>query len=187
VPLSDIQYDGETYRPLSSSLAVDAGKSSYYDAATNGWPALWMRFVGKDYAGGQRVYNDGKIDIGAGEYDWRGDFAKTLAGKRGVSVVAAGENVTTNAVLGLDVPAGDALKMGLELKASGTVSFAIAADDLSAVQVLVDQVPVEVGEGGVVAFEAGVGESVVEISCSNGTATVSSVVLPRQGVLLLLR
>jgi len=185
VPAADLAYDSKTYRPLSTSLAVDAGNSSYYGYATNGWSKLRMSFVGPDYAGGQRLYN-GAIDAGCGEYDWRDGFTEHFATK-GVSVLAASGNVTTNAVLGLDVPAGNALTMKLELKFPGEVTLNIAADNLEAVQVLVDQVPVEIGEGGVASFLAGVGESVIEISCSEGTATVSSVALPKQGVLLLVR
>ena len=42
---------------------------------------------GVDAAGGQRVYN-GKADLGAFEYDWRGDYASYLGG-RNASVPAA--------------------------------------------------------------------------------------------------
>jgi len=185
VPAASLPYERGTYRPLSTSLAVDAGKSSYYGYATNGWSKLRMSFVGPDYAGGQRVYN-GAIDAGCGEYDWRDGFTEHFA-TRGVSVEAASGNVTTNAVLGLDVPAGNALTMKLALKLPGEVKLNIAADNLEAVQVLVDQVPVEIGEGGIATFEAEAGESVVEISCSEGTATVSSVALPMFGTVLRVR
>ena len=183
--VADIAYDEATQRPLASSIAVDAGNNSYYALATNKWPSAARSLMGLDYAGGQRVYN-GSVDVGCGEYDWRGRFSKALADK-GVSVAAASWGVTTNAVLGLDVPEGDAICMKLLLKTSGTVVFRVAADDLEAVQVLVGGVPVAVGEGGVVSFEAAAGESDVEVSCSAGTASVSSVVLPRLGVLLIMR
>ena len=49
---------------------------------------------GVDAAGGQRIYN-GKADLGAFEYDWRGDYADYLGG-RNASVPAASANLVAD-------------------------------------------------------------------------------------------
>ena len=64
------------WAPAKDSPVVDKGSLAYLPE--------WLDV---DVAGGQRVYN-GKVDVGAAEYDWRGDFAKDLSPSR-VSVVAA--------------------------------------------------------------------------------------------------
>ena len=139
-----------------------------------------------DYAGGQRVYN-GRLDLGAGEHDWRGDFAKTLA-KKGVAVEVATANVTTNLEAGVDVPAGESLRLKLVLKTDGKVSFKAVADDGAVAAVTVGGEPVTPGEGSKVEFEGVAGETEVEIAVTGeGKATVSDVILPKLGALLLVR
>ena len=187
VDKAKLPYDAETYRPQTGSLAVDSANPAYYVSATNGWCALWQSFVGKDYAKGQRVYN-GTIDVGAGEHDWRGDFAKELA-KKGVAVDVATPNVTTNLEAGLDVPAGESLRMKLVLKADGKVTFNVVAETGAVATVTAGGVPLTPGEGGAYGFEALAGETEVEIVVTGegGKAVVSDVVLPKLGVLLLVR
>jgi hypothetical protein len=73
--VTDAQRDAETVRPVVGSSLVDAGVLSYYN---DNFPADWVMFKMFDLGGGQRVYGDGKIDIGAGEFDWRGAFANAL-------------------------------------------------------------------------------------------------------------
>ena len=92
---------------------MDFGSKELYDA---NFPAKWVRFKGRDYAGGQRIYN-GQIDIGCGEYDFRTDFAGTL-GKDAV-ISAMGPNVTTNAVPNLVVPEGESITVSMAPKAPG--------------------------------------------------------------------
>ena len=58
--------------PGRDSVAVDAGDLALVDARDD---------AAHDLAGGQRVYN-GAMDIGCFEYDWRGDYARTLGGRR---------------------------------------------------------------------------------------------------------
>ena len=182
----DLACDPETYRPLKGSIAIDAANAAYYVRATNGWSKLWQSFIGTDYAGGQRVYN-GKIDIGAGEYDWRGDFGKTLA-KKGVAVAYASEGVTTNEVTGVDLANGEKIVVVPTLKTPGKVSFTVTAPAEGTVTVMrggTELVP----EGGVYSFDGVVGENeAVSVAfAGEGAATVSGFDLPKLGVLLIVR
>ncbi len=72
---TDAQRDDVTVRPVAESSLVDAGVLSYYN---DNFPADWVMFKMFDVGGGQRIYGDGKIDVGAGEFDWRNAFAKAL-------------------------------------------------------------------------------------------------------------
>ena len=112
VPAADNLDDN--IRPSSAtSPLVDFGSKELYDA---NFPAKWVRFKGRDYAGGQRIYN-GQIDVGCGEYDFRPDFAGSL-GKDAV-ISAMGPNVTTNAVPNLVVPEGESITVSMAPKAPG--------------------------------------------------------------------
>ncbi len=145
-----------------------------------------MEFLGKHFAHGQRVYN-GKIDIGCGEYDWRGDFGRKLA-KKGVEVIAADEGVTTNLVAGLDVPAGKPLKMKFVLRTSGEVSFKVSADAGASAAVTVDGSAQTIDADGWCRFPGEEGEYDVEVAVTgSGKATVSDVTLPKFGAVLILR
>ena len=72
-------------RPLAGSPLVDAALALAYPNAAND----------VDCDGSQRVYN-AKLDIGAFEYDWRGDFAKRIKRSRKFAVTEASSAVTTN-------------------------------------------------------------------------------------------
>ena len=162
------------------AVPVDSGATDYYDTH---FPQKWKRFKEGDVLGGQRVYN-GKIDLGAAEYDWRGDFAKTLS-RKSVEVLTAGENVTTNALVGLDVAAGETLKLRIVCeKTDGTCAVTVTGDPVVTLdgQVLA-------GAGGVYSFAATVGQSyALEIAAPKAApVTVSSVSLPKTGILLLIR
>ena len=98
---------GENRRPKVTSVLVDAGVNDYYDTH---FPAQFAQFKGRDSANGQRVYNC-RIDIGGGEYDFRGDFAKML-GARGV-IEEMGPNVTTNAQQNVVVPEGESIAVSV--------------------------------------------------------------------------
>ena len=56
-------------RPLKGSCVIDVGTNMTFAAD---------RYGTLDAGGGQRVYN-GRVDIGAYEYDWRTDFAADIA------------------------------------------------------------------------------------------------------------
>lgn len=106
--------DTSNRRPkTSASPLVDAGNKEIYN---NWFPAAWVQFKDKDFAGGQRIYN-AQIDVGCGEYDFRGDFAGYLGTK--VSIPAMGPNVTTNAARNIVVPAGETIDLAMPPKASG--------------------------------------------------------------------
>ena len=66
VSAAETPYDGTTYRPLPGSVAIDAGKASYYKSTTNKWVSAWLAEADKDYYGNDRCVN-GTIDIGCGE------------------------------------------------------------------------------------------------------------------------
>ena len=166
-------------RPLAGSLAIDAGRTDYFERTPE-------QYRDTDIFGGQRVYN-GKVDVGCGEFDWRGDFAKTLATKD-VEVEAATANVTTNLAEGLSVPAGESLKLKLLLKTDGAVSFKAVAGEGATVVVTVGGEPVVPGADGTVGFAGAAGETYVEIAVTGeGQAVVSDVKLPKLGMLFLIR
>ena len=99
---------GENRRPKATSVLVDAGVNSYYE---DNFPAQFAQFKnGRDSANGQRIYNC-RIDIGGGEYDFRGDFAKML-GARG-TIEEMGPNVTTNALRNVVVPEGESIAVSV--------------------------------------------------------------------------
>ena len=101
-------------RPKSpASPLVDFGSKALYDA---NFPSAWRRFKDGDLAGGQRVYN-GQIDVGCGEYDFRGDFAAMLGKHAAISDM--GPNVTTNAVPNVVVPEGESITVSMAPRASG--------------------------------------------------------------------
>ena len=110
---SSTNVDTSNRRPkTSASVLVDAGSKEIYD---NWFPAAWVQFKGQDFAYGPRIYN-GQIDIGCGEYDFRGDFA-ALLGPRAV-VSEMGPNVTTNDVPNIVVPEGESITVSMAPRSS---------------------------------------------------------------------
>jgi len=167
-------------RPKAGSVPVDAGETDYYNTY---FPKAWKRFRDGDAFGGQRIYN-AKIDLGASEYDWRGDFAKALS-RRGVAVTEAGVNVTTNAHAGLDISAGETLKLRIvSERAVGDCTVAVTGSPV--VKLNGETLA---GVGGVYTFRAAVGTfyDLEIIAPQDAAATVESVALPKAGLLLLLR
>ena len=96
------------YSPNYGSLAIDAGSNEIatYDIASE-----------TDILGTPRALN-GRIDIGAIEYDWRPKFAQEL-GKR-VTIDYASPSVATNATGGLVMPSGEIVG---RVSAGGRYSF----------------------------------------------------------------
>ena len=103
---------GDDLRPKATSVLVDAGVNDYYDTH---FPKQFEQFKNRDVADGQRIYNC-RIDIGGGEYDFRGDFARML-GSRG-RIVEMGPNVTTNALRNVVVPEGESVAVSVTPKSS---------------------------------------------------------------------
>lgn len=96
----------ENYAPRKGSPLIDKGRNDLYATL----PADVVAALAKtDFADSQRIYN-GAIDIGAFEYDWRGDFARRLRRSR-IEVVQASELVVTNGVDALTIPAGSFLEI----------------------------------------------------------------------------
>ena len=86
----------ENYRPLPGSAGVDRVTAEELTEATGG-----KLPTDKDLSGFQRMMN-GKIDVGALEADWRGEYAKMLDGSgRRIAVTAATSGVTTNDIGGV--------------------------------------------------------------------------------------
>ena len=97
----------ENYAPIAGSPLIDQGDTDLYYAKL---PADVAEMLAKtDLAGSQRIYN-GAIDLGAFEYDWRGDFAHRLRRSR-LEVVQASASVVTNGVDALTVPAGASIEI----------------------------------------------------------------------------
>ena len=103
---------GDDLRPKATSVLVDAGVNDYYDTH---FPKQFEQFKNRDVADGQRIYNC-RIDIGGGEYDFRGDFARML-GARG-TIEEMGPNVTTNALRNVVVPEGESVAVSVTPKSS---------------------------------------------------------------------
>ena len=109
----DDNIDADHRPKTAASVLVDAGVKDYYDTH---FPEQFAQFKNnRDFADGQRIYN-GKIDIGCGEYDFRGDFARML-GSRGM-IEEMGPNVTTNALRNVVVPEGESIAMSVAPKSS---------------------------------------------------------------------
>ena len=174
------------YRPLSpdDSIIVDKGWLDAYDAH---FPALWARFkTNYDAAGGQRVYN-GKIDIGAGEYDWRPAYGRRLNGRRFADVAGATPGVEMGEQ-GVTLGDGDSLSIDWTAQRSGKQTFSVAVAGGGAVTVLAGGEPIAASDG-VYSFEAEAG-SVTRIVISfsgEGAAEVSSFRSASVGVLLIVR
>lgn len=185
VPIELLPYDGKTLRPRKGSVAIDSGVD-YYSMATNGWPSLWQSFIGFDYASGQRVYN-ARIDVGAGEYDWRNDFAKKLA-QRNVEVSDMSPEVTTNAVVGLDVANAQALKLEVLVLIEGMVSFSVAVEGDGVATVHHGDELLMPGKGGTYTFSGQLGLNSMTIAYSGkGKAVVSGFALTRRGIVILVK
>jgi len=158
------------YRPTrAAEFVIDAGNDAFRPATAGT----------ADAYGNQRVYN-GTVDLGATEYDWRGDFAKKL-GKR-VEVPAADPMVTLQAG-GVSVAAGNALTFRVTLAAQGgNVTFKAGGT------VTVDGQELVPGAGGVYSF-AGLARMSydVTVKATDGAVTVSDVKVPKNGMLFLAR
>ena len=85
----------------SGSPLIDAGSNLLYNADFAADTALY---------GTQRIYNK-KIDIGACEYDWRGEFSRSLRSSRSFSLMEASENVTLNAGGGVQLCGGESISV----------------------------------------------------------------------------
>ena len=170
IPLTEAEMmlDGN-FVPMKGSPLIDRGKASYYDR----FPAAFVETLKKlDLGDGQRIYN-GAIDIGAFEYDWRADYAKTLRRSR-VSVVSAGESVT-NATGCVYVPAGETLVCEWSfVRKVKDASFKVTPVDGGVATVLLDGVAIEPDANGIYTFTGTAGTVFeITISCTSGGVMAS--------------
>ena len=104
----------DNFRPKTNVFPlVDAGSRELYDRY---FPSKWAQFKDSDLRGGQRIYN-AQIDVGCGEYDWRGDFASMLGTK--AAITEMGENVTVDSASDIVVPEGDTIALSMPPRSAG--------------------------------------------------------------------
>ena len=156
----------EKYAPRKGSPLIDKGNNDLYSA----FPADVADALSKsDIAAGQRIY-DGSIDIGAYEYDWREDFAKTLKRSQ-VSVVLASEGVVTNGVKALSVPSGASIEIDWSIERDGQHTFYAVADSVGTVTVTCDGEALAPTAEGKYAFIGTKDETRrIVISCADGAS-----------------
>ena len=169
--VTDASREAETARPTAGSSLVDAGVLSYYN---DNFPADWVMFKMFDLCGGQRVYGEGKIDIGAGEYDWRGALAKALHHSK-ATVTAASEGVRSldgDVVLG----GGDELVVNWQVAGESKAELYTSLSGEGNATVTLDGEVLVLGASGVTAFVVQAGTHTLKFSYSGeGTFTVSSI------------
>ena len=169
--VTDAQRDAETVRPVAESSLVDAGVLSYYN---DNFPADWVMFKMFDLCGGQRVYGDGKIDVGAGEFDWRGAFGKALhPSKATVTEASAGvRSLDGDVVLG----DGDRLVVNWQVASECKTELHTSLAGGGNVTVTLDGEVLQLDSSGVTAFVVKAGTHKLEFAYSGeGTFRVSSI------------
>lgn len=167
------------FLPLAESVFVDAGSLAYYNAY---FPAKWGMFKDVGFLGQQRVYN-GAIDVGGGEYDVRGDFAKKLNGDNKLTVDAVAANATA-AANGVTLAAGDSIEMTFEFAATGTARFTVSGD----VTVTVDGAPLAPVDGVyMVNGTKGASHAVKVTNTGSTTATLNACDLPLDGLRIIFK
>ena len=153
---------------MAGSPLIDRGRNDLYATL----PADVAEALAKtDFAGTQRIYN-GTIDIGAFEYDWRDDFAKTLKRSQ-VEVVSASAAVVTNGVRSLTVPSDASIEIDWSVKADGQHTFYVVAEGEGAVSVTCGGEALEPAADGLCTFIGVKGETRrIVVSCSDGARAV---------------
>ncbi len=160
--------------PKAGSPVVDEGSRELYDEF---FPAKWAQFKDVGFLGEQRVYN-GAIDVGGGEYDVRGEFAKALHdnGKLEVKTVGAFSTLSDEGVV---LANGETMEMDFIFSAAGNATLTVTGE----VTVTVDGVEME-GTGGVYAFYGlkGSTHSVKVVNRGEAGAIVAKCFLPPNGL-----
>ena len=162
---------------IDSELLVDRGGD--FVALSN--------LTDKDASGEQRIYN-GTVDIGALEYDWRGQFARRLRprSRRGFVVESASSGIqaATDAITMTD---GEMLKVDWTVDEAVPAGFkaAVVGEGTISVNVNGSAVPVS---GGVCNFKLIAGANVIEIAFKGeGEAAVSDFFGAEHGLMLIVR
>jgi hypothetical protein len=167
--------------PTTAQYAIDKGNRDYYV-----YPSAFAHEAGRDFAGGQRIYN-GQIDIGCGEYDWRGDFERAICGRENkrLAVDEATANVTTNALGEVTVPVGDSVRLALTLPYAQSVSLALNCVD--GVTVKLDGMAVAPENGKYVFFVSAGAHTVSILNEGAESAAITEFVLSGRGTVMILR
>lgn len=174
----------ENYAPKAGSPLVDRGRSDLYYAK---FPEAVVEVLAKtDIAGTQRIYN-GTVDIGAFEYDWRGDFASRIS-KRNLTVVEADPGVVTNGTAAISIPSECSVTIDWDLLESGPYSFRVAATG-AGVTVLRDGVAMSGDADGIYRFghEGERTTTQIVISCDNSSSAVIDSFRTNRGFILSFR
>ena len=184
VTASQIAVD-ENYRPVAGSLAIDAGSAEYRTM-----PTALAASENLDFAKGQRIYN-GALDIGAGEFDWRGVFGSKLRpGSARAQVLSASENVTTNVVDGIVLKDGDSVEVAYAVRtlASRICSFrAVVTGEGTVTARLGDEVLVP-DAAGLYTYMPVVGDNFISLSFEGaGSVAVSDFAGPHIGSQFVIR
>ena len=173
----------ECFRPQKGSPLVDKGNVELYkiyftqDNSVNG---------DKDILGGQRIYN-GKIDLGAFEYDWRNDFS-AIIGKKNLIVVDAGENAVTNGSHALLLNPGGSIVVDWMLEEQGTYVFNVISRG-DGVSVLRDGEEMSVDSDGVCGFShvGGAVKTRIVIVCDASSTAEIGLFRKFKGMIILVR
>jgi hypothetical protein len=174
--------------PGRNSIAVDYGDNALHDKIhdVSNWAV--KRLENKsDVMGRQRVYN-GTVDVGAHEYDWRGDFAQKLLPNSRFSVAAATSGVT-NAVDGIVLTSqADKVVLIWRGKCAGKAMLSAEVDGEGELEVKVAGTVVAADANGGYTFEVPTGETKIEVSyAGTGCATLKSFAGPKKGTILVVR
>ena len=167
------------YRPTRGSIAIDAGDGTLLanlpDAET-------------DVAGNQRVSN-GRVDLGACEYDWRGDYAAALGcGKRAsVAEVSSAVKLEESA---LTIPAGCEVSFGWTPRIAGETATLTVSTVESGARLLVyrgDELVQAITAAGECEIAAGAAETEVKLVAEGGSVTVTGFKPMRLGFSIIVR
>ena len=133
VDAASLQFDADLRPVVGANEAVDAGDLSL----------LGDDDKVADCDGGQRVYNDGKLDVGALEADWRPTYAAGISRRKSFAVTVASPKVVETDDGAVRLPSGTTLEA--QWTTGGTdartcaVTLSVAAD--SAVSVMLNGEP----------------------------------------------
>ena len=167
VSADDLKLDADG-RPQADSPIIDQGFNDYYDGLPASVPDTFVDLVGI-----QRVYN-GLIDIGAYEYDWRGDFTTRL-GRRGATVVTADAGVVTNGTSAVSIPVGGSLSIRWTLPRTGRYRFSILPEESGTPSIVLNDEPLAIAADGQYSFFGEVGSTrTITISCLDEGHLVAS-------------
>lgn len=156
------------YRPAANSAAVNFGDVNH--ARTN-YPSAWVSDL--DFAGGQRVY-DGAIDAGAGEHDWRADYARLLDARGHLAGVSATPGVT-HAANGVVLTAGETVVFDWRGQTGSQVVLMTTVEGAGTLAVRLNGSLLTPKADGTYAFTPGPSGSRIEASFAGaGSATLQS-------------